>query len=308
MMMRRFETRTATEGTYVLVGLDQLPFRQAMREDLYNSILTAAVVGTLGLAGIVSVYWAQSYRRSNRLLQDAQALALELQSEVRRNERLSALGTLAAGVAHEIRNPLSTIKGLATYMAKKMPEGEREQNAARTMIQEINRLNNVVSELLGFARTSPAETAAADVGDAAARAIRLAGAEIRDKGIAVRFERDGSLPLARIKGERLTQAFLNLFLNAVQAMPRGGTLEVETLGRKGGDFLTVVVRDDGEGMTEEVRRTAFDPYFTTKPSGTGLGLSIVHQIIAGNGGEIHVESSPGAGSSFTIRLPVAREE
>lgn len=230
-----------------------------------------------------------------------------LRREVRRNERLTELGTLAAGVAHEIRNPLSTIKGLAIYMAKRMPEGEREREAAATMVQEVSRLNEVVSELLEFARPTVAKGESSNVNEVIRRALRLADADVKAKNISVGFSADESLPSVKLNAERFTQALLNLILNAVQAMGDGGSLGVETSVDAARRRLGVTVSDNGKGMTEQVRKAVFNPYFTTKPSGTGLGLAIVHQIVEAHDGDIAVKSSPGEGSAFTIYLPLDTE-
>lgn len=229
-----------------------------------------------------------------------------LQAEVERNRRLTELGNLAAGVAHEIRNPLSSIKGLATFLAGRVPAEGPEGEAARTMVGEVNRLSRVVSELLDYARPGAIKLGQADVNAVVGSALRLADADIRAKDIQVEFRPDSGLGEVFVNKERLTQALLNLFLNAVQAMGRGGVLEVEVVRDAGGGMFGIVVRDNGEGMPEEVRASIFTPYFTTKASGTGLGLAIVHQIVEGHGGTIDVQSRPGEGSEFSVWLPQHR--
>jgi two-component system sensor histidine kinase HydH len=228
-----------------------------------------------------------------------------LQNEVQRNERLTALGNLAAGIAHEIRNPLSTIKGLVAYIGGKLPAGWREEEAAKTMIVEVNRLNAVVSELLEFARPSVAKGERVDMDEVICRALRLAEADIQDKQINVDFTPIDAIPPVQVNPERFAQALLNLFLNAIQAMQPGGTLRVYMKTRRAENDFCVMVEDNGTGMSDDVRESIFNPYFTTKPSGTGLGLAVVHQIVEGHGGKVTVKSSPGAGSVFTIHLPVA---
>lgn len=226
-----------------------------------------------------------------------------LQADAQRNDRLAALGHLAAGVAHEIRNPLSTIKGVALYIARRMPLGGREEEAAQRMIDEVERLDRVVSELLDFARPGSFETVQADLGEIIGRALRLAEADIKAKTIAVVHDMEPAFPLVKISPERLTQALLNLFLNAVQAMNPGGTLRVSARTLPNGMF-SITVADTGPGIPAEIQASIFTPYFTTKPAGTGLGLAIVYQIAEGHGGRVSVGNAAGHGAEFTLTLPV----
>lgn len=226
-----------------------------------------------------------------------------LQEQVRRNERLTALGNLAAGVAHEIRNPLSSIKGFATYLAGKV-QGQ-DQDAARAMIQETDRLNRVVSELLEFARPGEMKLRDEDLAQVVERALRLVRADVKAKGVAVSFEQEGGLPRVPLDPERFTQALLNLFLNAVQAMGQGGTLRILAAAEPETGSVVLSITDTGHGMAAELVPDIFNPYFTTKSSGTGLGLAIVHRIIEAHGGEIKVESVVGQGTVFTLLLPAA---
>ena len=226
-----------------------------------------------------------------------------LQADAQRNDRLAALGHLAAGVAHEIRNPLSTIKGVALYIARRMPLGGREEEAAQRMIDEVERLDRVVSELLDFARPGSFETVQADLAEIIGRALRLAEADIKAKGIAVVQEVEPGFPPVKISPERLTQALLNLFLNAVQAMDHGGTLRVSARILPS-DMFSITVADTGPGIPPEIQASIFTPYFTTKPSGTGLGLAIVYQIAEGHGGRVSVGNAAGQGAEFTLTLPL----
>ena len=230
-----------------------------------------------------------------------------LQADAQRNDRLAALGHLAAGVAHEIRNPLSTIKGVALYIARRMPLGGREEEAAQRMIDEVERLDRVVSELLDFARPGSFETVQADLGEIIGRALRLAEADIKAKGIAVVQEMEPDFPRVKISPERLTQALLNLFLNAVQAMAHGGTLRVAARTLPNAMF-SITVADTGPGIPPEIQASIFTPYFTTKSSGTGLGLAIVYQIAEGHGGRMSVGNAAGRGAEFTLTLPEGNEK
>lgn len=230
-----------------------------------------------------------------------------LQSEARRNERLTALGNLAAGVAHEIRNPLSTIKGMATYIARRMNPGGREEEAANTMIIEVDRLNRVVSELLEFARPGPVTKVSCNVRDVVDLALRLGEADLKSKNITTRVNEEPDFPRVFVSPERFAQALLNLILNAVQAMDPGGTLTI-SLEQVPGNAFSVSVSDTGPGIPEDIQASIFTPYFTTKPSGTGLGLAIVHQIVEGHGGRIQVSAVPGSGARFTLILPMNDQE
>ncbi|MDR3175729.1 MAG: PAS domain-containing protein [Desulfovibrio sp.] len=227
-----------------------------------------------------------------------------LQEEAKRNERLTALGNLAAGVAHEIRNPLSSIKGIATYIAVRMPSGGPEEEAARTMIVETDRLNRVVSELLEFARPGAMKVAPEDVNKIVADALRLADTDLKAKNIAVTFARGDFADRAPVNAERLTQALLNLILNAVQAMENEGRLRIAIETAAETDRLIITVEDTGAGIPDDILPSIFTPYFTTRKSGTGLGLSIVHKIVEGHGGSIAVKSRVGEGSAFVINLPL----
>ena len=237
------------------------------------------------------------------ILRDISAMK-RLEAEARRNDRLAALGSLAAGVAHEIRNPLSSIKGLATFLAGRVRDSAPEEEAAKTMIAEVERLNRVVSQLLEFARPGAMKRVDTDIRAVIARALRLAEADLRAKNISVAFAGDEPGPSIPLNAERFTQALLNLFLNAIQAMEPGGKLEIDVSLQDDGAVCRVGIRDNGKGMPPEILSSIFTPYFTTRASGTGLGLAIVHQIIEGHDGRIVVTSTPGAGSEFTLLLPV----
>jgi two-component system sensor histidine kinase HydH len=233
-----------------------------------------------------------------------------LQQQLKLNERLSALGNLAAGIAHEIRNPLSSIKGYATYLTEKVKEDKMAHATGMILIQETDRLNRVVSDLLSVARPVDLHLQPASIEELLRQAIRLVTPEAEEKKVAVTL----ALPAVSaradrhilIDADRLTQALLNLLVNAVQATDAGGTvrLALENVRPDGGEeALAVSVSDDGRGIAPRDMANLFTPYFTTKASGTGLGLAITQQIIAQHGGEITVRSKPGEGATFTILLP-----
>jgi len=230
----------------------------------------------------------------------------QLQADVRRNERLTALGHMAAGVAHEIRNPLSSIKGLATYLSGKFLNEGPENTAAKTMILEVDRLNRVVSELLEFARTGTMILKDTDLNVVILHALRLAEADAKIQHATLLFSPEASLPLVPLNEERFTQALLNLLINAIQSMSSAGTISVSVAIEDNRRRLAIAVKDNGRGMSPEIIDSIFTPYFTTKSSGTGLGLAIVQQIVEGHNGEISVTSQPGVGSVFTIFLSLRK--
>lgn len=224
----------------------------------------------------------------------------ELQERLRRSERLSAIGNLAAGVAHEIRNPLSSIRGFASLLAEHLHD-DPEQESALIMIQEVDRLNRVVSELLEFARPTAVRLMESDLNAIVLHALRLVESEMAAKGLTFEFEADPALPYVLLDPERMTQALLNLILNAIQAMKAGGVLTIEAEPADGG--VRISVTDTGHGMSREDMANIFNPYFTTKSTGSGLGLAIVHRIVESHHGEISVESQIGKHTRFTLFLP-----
>jgi two-component system sensor histidine kinase HydH len=224
-----------------------------------------------------------------------------LEQEVARSQRLASVGSLAAGVAHEIRNPLSSLKGFATYFRDRHGADPEDGKIATIMIQETERLNRVIGQLLEFARPPQLDRKPTNLAALVRQALDLVEERARASGVALRTE-PADLPEIRVDGDRLKQVLLNLFLNALAAMEGGGTLSV-TLAHDGAR-VRIAVADTGAGIKKEDMGRVFDPYYTTKPSGTGLGLAIAHKIVEAHGGEIRLASEPGRGTTVTVSLPV----
>jgi two-component system sensor histidine kinase HydH len=225
-----------------------------------------------------------------------------LQGEVRRQEKLAAIGGLAAGVAHEIRNPLSSIKGIASYFKGKFVPESHDQEMAEVMIEEVDRLNRVISELLEFARPTELSLKPTAVNDLLENSVRLIQKEASTKDIKIDLKLSEDALTANIDSDRFSQCLLNLYINALQAMDKGGQLSIEnTVSDEG--WINIQVRDTGTGIKPDALSRIFDPYFTNKPKGTGLGLAIVHKIMEAHNGQIKVRSILGQGSTFTILLP-----
>jgi len=230
----------------------------------------------------------------------------ELKGEVERSRRLASLGQLAAGIAHEIRNPLSSIKGFATYFKERYREVPEDQETADIMIQEVERLNRVIGQLLEFARPVSIERKSIDVLELVRQSLKLVEGDTLQKGIRIEMEVIPSERKVDLDPDKMKQVLLNLYLNALEAMERNGTLTVDIRDEKSG-YIDIIISDTGAGIKKEDLAHVFDPYFTTKPSGTGLGLAIVHKIIESHGGEIRVESREGKGTRVVISLPVQGE-
>ena len=225
-----------------------------------------------------------------------------LEEELRRQEKLAAMGGLAAGVAHEVRNPLSSIKALATFFSAQFEAGSEAREAAGVMIQEVDRLNRVITELLEFARPSDLKRELHDIGSLLSRSTQLIQQDAANKHIDIDLQIDDTIGPVWIDPDRLSQCLLNLYINAIQAMENKGTLNVRCKAF-GTDQIRIVVQDNGPGMSPDQLNNIFNPYFTTKKRGTGLGLAIVYKIIEAHQGQISVESRIGQGTSFAITIP-----
>lgn len=223
-----------------------------------------------------------------------------LQEEIRRTEKLAALGGLAAGVAHEIRNPLSSIKGLATYFRDKLDTTPADRETAEVMIREVDRLNRVIGELLEFARPAQLKTRSVSIRELIRHSVRLVQQDAQARKIKINVSETAQDPTIEIDPDRFSQCLLNLYLNAIQAMEDGGTLSIGCTMED--HDLIIQVSDTGPGIATADLPRIFNPYFTTKPSGTGLGLAIVHKIVEAHYGRIQVASNPGHGATFTIAL------
>jgi two-component system sensor histidine kinase HydH len=226
----------------------------------------------------------------------------ELQKKVRRSERLAALGRLASGVAHEIRNPLSSIKGFAQYFRDKFEVGTEDKSYADIMIQEVDRLNRVITQLLDFGRPKELRLELHPLSQILEHPLRLIRADLNKRGIQLI---ESPFPEGEIKvdSDQITQALLNIFLNAMESMEKGGALRVEMVKKPERGGVEILISDSGSGIRRENLSRIFDPFFSTKKKGTGLGLAITANIIEAHGGEIVVESKEGKGTTFKIFLP-----
>ena len=230
-----------------------------------------------------------------------------LRREVARSQRLASVGRLAAGVAHEIRNPLSSIKGFATYFKEKYPDRPQDQQTANIMIQEVDRLNRVVGQLLELARPIAVKKQRISLQALLKDALKLIEDRAAAKGISVQTQNNADMDSAWGDPDRINQILLNLYLNAVDSMESGGELKVVLSSDAKDSKIDIKVSDSGCGIRPEHLSKIFDPYFTTKSTGTGLGLAIAHNIVEALGGKITIESQMGIGTTFTVTLPISGE-
>lgn len=227
-----------------------------------------------------------------------------LEAEVRRREKLAAVGNLAAGVAHELRNPLSSIKGYATYFGGRFPEGSSDREAAEIMVKEVDRLNRAISDLIGLSRPTDVRPQPTDMTRLLGDTLRLIEQDAAARGVRVGLNTADDVPPLPLDPDRMRQVLLNLCLNALEAMPDGGELDLSlTMDADGGKAL-LEVRDTGTGIAPDALPHIFDPYYTTKGQGTGLGLATVHKIVEAHGGSITVSTVPGAGTVFHVFMPL----
>lgn len=236
-----------------------------------------------------------------------------LEEDLRRSDRLGTLGTLAAGLAHEIKNPLGGIKGSAQLLQEELEKEKRLTEYTGIIIREAERVNRLIEELLDFANPKKLSLRPMNIHKILEDIILLMSEAIKTKGITVYKEFDPSLPLIKGDKERLSQVFLNIVKNSVEAVDKNGWLMVSTRmvteyqmvereERKG--VIVVEVSDSGKGMGQETLERLFTPFFSTKEKGTGLGLAISHRIVREHKGNIKIKSRIGEGTAVSVTLPI----
>jgi len=228
----------------------------------------------------------------------------ELKEKVRRSERLAAVGRLAAGMAHEIRNPLSSIRGFAQFFLNRFREQKTEQEYASIMIREVDRLNRVITELLDFARPREPRREVCSLKDIINYTLKILSPELAGKKVRVEQNYEKELPPVAADQEQLSQAFLNLLLNALYAVEEDGEIIIGMRRFPDRSALDITIADNGRGIPPENLEKVFEPFFSTKPKGTGLGLAIAYRIVENHGGEITVNNRQGGGTIFSITLPL----
>ncbi|MEO6654931.1 MAG: ATP-binding protein, partial [Pyrinomonadaceae bacterium] len=227
-----------------------------------------------------------------------------LNDQLIRAEKLAAMGTLAAGVAHEVNNPLASISSLVQIMRSQEGHSAETREKLNMISGQIQRITQVTSDMTNFARTRPAAKSESDINAIVRTALRLASFDEAFHNLEIEADLAANLPKIFADEDQLQQVFLNLFLNARDAMTGGGSLSIKTSVRD--SVIVIKVADSGTGIPESNMQSIFDPFFTTKPagSGTGLGLAVCYGIVTAHGGRIGVENNQPAGTRFVITFPL----
>jgi two-component system sensor histidine kinase HydH len=226
----------------------------------------------------------------------------QMENEVTRSRHLNSIGSLAAGVAHEIRNPLSSIKGFAVYFKERLSGNKEDEQTADVMIAETERLNRVISQLIEFARPLELKKEKVQFVELVQHTIKLIAADAQKNKISVKVDAAAEMPAVEVDPDKIKQVLLNIFLNSLAALKEGGKLTIEL--SRGTDNLTVIISDNGAGIEKMDLPKIYDPYFTSKPAGTGLGLAVVQKIMEAHGGRINVESTARKGTKVFLYFPL----
>jgi signal transduction histidine kinase len=243
--------------------------------------------------------------------------ALLFKERLRQNERmfraeqLATMGQFAAGIAHELRNPLTAIRSTVQYLASDFAEGTDQKKLADGILDEVDRLNNIVGNLLSLGQPTESHLEEIDICQEIGRCLDFLEAKAKSQRVRVQTDFEDSLPKLTSDSAELRQLLLNVMMNGLQAMPEGGTLSVRVcrLSEEGRDSITgskrilIEVADEGPGVPAELRVKVFEPFFTTKPGGTGLGLAICNSIVKRHNGEIWIDQAERGGTEVKIALP-----
>ena len=257
------------------------------------------------IVGLVTGFLSQRQMNATAKLRRQADVLAQAEEQLRHADRLSALGKLSAGIAHEVRTPLASIKGTAEIISDKFKPEDKEYEFAKILIKEVDRLDTVVAEFLDFARAKPPELKLSNINDIIRSVLKLTEHEIARSKVSLKTRFEKNLPSILVDPEQMKQVFLNLIINAIQAMPNGGIIEIESSQNK--SDIVCKFSDTGIGISEEQQEKLFTPFFTSKERGTGLGLAIVHGILEGHKGKIRFTTKENQGTIFTISLPIETE-
>jgi signal transduction histidine kinase len=246
-------------------------------------------------------------KRGEGILETRAQEKLRLKEQLSRAARLSSLGELTAGISHEIRNPLGIILSSASLLKKKMATFDPSNNIPNIIVEEATRLNTIITDFLNYAKPRPPHLVPIPVEEVLEKNISFLASQLQEKRIQIKLQFADTIPDITADSAMLYQAFLNILINAMQAMDDGGTIEI-AIDIINGKAVKICFRDEGRGIPETVMENIWDPFFTTKDTGTGLGLGIVKNIVESHGGIIHIENRDTKGAEVIVTLPITQEE
>ena len=241
-------------------------------------------------------------KRGEAIIEQRAKEQLKLKEQLSRAEHLSSIGEMVAGVSHEIRNPLGIIRSSADLLKKKMAAYDAASTIPDIIIEEGERLNNIITDFLNFARPRQPDILVCRIEEILEKNLKFIATEAQAKGYRIDLQVGSDLPEIMADNDMLYQAFLNILINAMQSMPKGGDIQV--IITSGDDRVKVQFLDQGQGIAQEIIAKIWDPFFTTKEKGTGLGLGIVKNIIESHHGTVYIENRPEKGVAVTVELPV----
>ena len=280
---------------------------QDLSEDyktIFNIQILVIITCTV-LMGALFVVLVFVVKRGEGIIQKRAMERLRLKERLAHAERLSSMGEMAAGISHEIRNPLGIIRSSAELLKKKVAKVDPENTIPDIIIEEASRLNRIITDFINYARPRSPKFAGCQVQDVIDKNIAFLEAQINEQGYVIKKNYQNSVPEIMADSTMLYQSFLNVLINSMQAMPDGGRILIEVSA--GDHLVTVHFDDEGLGIPHENLEKIWDPFFTTKEMGTGLGLGIVKNIIESHGGSIQIMNRPVRGARVTIELPLKQK-
>ena len=282
-------------GAVEIVQDISLDYRAVFNFQIAMMITSTLVLGTL-LTVLVLVV-----KRGEHIIEQRNLERLRLKEELSRAAHLSSLGEMIAAVSHEIRNPLGIIRSSAELLKKRLTTGASISTIPDIIVEESTRLNGIITDFLNYARPREPSLAACPITDVLEKTLFNLSSELEAAGCRVNRQYADALPPVMADADMIYQAFLNIMINAMQAMPNGGEIRVGT--RSQDDWVVVWIEDEGQGLPKEDLDKIWDPFFTTKDSGTGLGLGIVRKTIEAHQGEVRIENRSEKGARVIVRLP-----
>ena len=270
-------------------------------QDIFRTQILVVITCTL-IMGALFVVLIFVVKRGEGIIQKRAMERLRLKERLGRAERLSSLGEMAAGISHEIRNPLGIIRSSAELLKKKVTKIDPSNTIPDIIVEEANRLNQIITDFINFAKPRSPNLVPCRIEEVIDKNINFLTMQIEENGYAIKLNYQNSLPEIQADAAMLYQSFLNILINAMQAMPNGGNIEIAISAND--KFVTINFEDEGQGISDDVIGKIWDPFFTTKEMGTGLGLGVVKNLIESHGGSIQILNRSQGGACVTVELPV----